>query len=272
MTNPAMSTPMTVDQRLVSPVQMPIRQLLRAYGTEMKYELLRMLRMPGFSIPFLGLPVPIYLFFGVVLAGSATVKNPALANYLLSGWMVFAAMGPSLFGVGCALAMEREAGLLKFKRASPAPGGSYLAAKMAMAMGLSAVAIVSIIVAALGVGKISLSFTQLLIMTAVMIAGAVPFSAIGLFIGAHTSGSAAPAITNVLFLPMLWLSGLFFPLPKFLEPWVVIWPAFHLNQVALGAAGVTEYSFLPPLISAAVLAGITVLFGGMAIHRLARKG
>ena len=52
----------------------------------------------------------------------------------------------------------------------------------------------------------------------------------------------------------------------------VIWPAFHLNQVALGAAGITEFSFLAPQISAAVLAGITVLFGGLAIRRLARKG
>lgn len=267
---PATSTPPTIGPRLAAP--MPIGRVFRAYASEMKYESLRMLRTPGFSIPFLVLPVPIYLFFGVVLAGSAIAENPAVANYLFSGWLVFAAMGPGLFGVGCALAMERDAGLLKLKRASPAPGGCYLAAKMAMAMGLSAVAIASIVVAAVVVGKISLSATQLLIMTTAMIAGTVPLSAIGLFIGAHTSGSAAPAITNVVFLPMLWLSGLFFPLPKFLEPWVVIWPAFHLNQVALGAAGITEFSFLAPQISAAVLAGITVLFGGAAIRRLARKG
>jgi hypothetical protein len=38
-----------------------------------------------------------------------------------------------------------------------------------------------------------------------------------------------------VFLPMLWLSGLFIPLPKFLERWAVI-------------------------------------FGGLAIRRLARKG
>ena len=36
-------------------------------------------------------------------------------------------------------------------------------------------------------------------------------------------------------LPMLWLSGLFIPLPKYPESWAVIWPAFHLNQVALGS-------------------------------------
>ena len=251
---------------------MPVGRVFGAYASETKYELLRMLRTPGFSVPFLVLPVPIYLFFGVVLAGSAIAEKPAVANYLFSSWLVFAAMGPALFGVGCALAMERDAGLLKLKRAAPAPGGAYLAAKMATSMLLSTFAIVSIVVAALVVGKITLSATQLVIVVIAMIAGTVPLSAIGLFIGSHTSGSAVPAITNVLFLPMLWLSGLFIPLPKFLESWVVIWPAFHLNQVALGAAGVTEYSFIAPQISAGVLAGITVLFGGMAIRRLARKG
>ena len=44
------------------------------------------------------------------------------------------------------------------------------------------------------------------------------------------------------------------------------------NQVALGAAGVSEYSFVATQISGAVLVGFTVLFGGIAIRRLARRG
>ena len=52
----------------------------------MKYESLRMLRSPAFAIPFLLLPVPVYLFFGVMLAGPAVAKNPGVANYLFSGF------------------------------------------------------------------------------------------------------------------------------------------------------------------------------------------
>ena len=109
-------------------------------------------------------------------------------------------------------------------------------------------------------------------MTIVMIVGVVPFCALSLLIGAYTSGTSAPAFINIVFLPMLWLSGLFIPLPKFLERWAFIWPAFHLNQVALGSAGVSEYTFINPAISAAVLVGVTVLFGGLAMRRLAVKG
>jgi ABC-2 type transport system permease protein len=45
-----------------------------------------------------------------------------------------------------------------------------------------------------------------------------------------------------------------------------------LESSALGTAGVSEFSFVAPQISAAVLLGFTVLFGGVAIRRLARRG
>lgn len=251
---------------------MPLPRVLRAYATEVKYEALHMLRTPGIAIPFLLLPVPIYLFFGVMLPGGEIAKNPALGSYLFSGWCVFATMGPAMFGAGCTLAMEREAGLFRLKRALPSPSGAWLVAKTIVAMAFAAAAVASIVVAGRIAGAVPLSAGQLLIVALVMIAGTVPFCALGLFIGARVSGSTAPAVINVIFLPMLWLSGLFFPLPDILERLVVVWPAFHLNQVAIGAAGIEGFSFVPPVTSAAVLLGITVLFGGLAIRRLARHG
>lgn len=249
---------------------MPLRRVLRAYAKEVEYEALRMLRTPGIAIPFLLLPVPIYLFFGVMMPGGEIAKNPGIGSYLFVSWCVFAAMGPGMFGAGCTLATEREAGLFRLKRALPAPTGAWLVAKTAVAMAFAALAVASLVLAAAFTGAAHLGAGQLLTVAAVMVVGAVPFCALGLFVGARVSGSAAPAILNVIFLPMLWLSGLFFPLPGFLKPLVVVWPAFHLNQVAIGAAGVDAFSFVPPPTSAAILLGITVLFGGLAIRRLAR--
>jgi len=255
-----------------SAVPMPFRRVCAAYFNEVKYESVRMIRAPGFSIPFLLLPVPVYLFFGVLLAAPAVAKQASIADYLFSGFSVFAVMGPALFGVGCVLAIEREAGYLKLKRAMPAPGGAYLIAKMTMAMVFAALVMSILLIAALLAGKITLSASQLVAMTLVLTIGALPFAALGLFLGAYAPANVAPAIANVIFLPMLWLSGLFIPLPKFLEPWAVIWPAFHLNQVALGAAGLSEFRSMPPAMSAGVLIGLTVIFAGLAIRRLALKG
>jgi ABC-2 type transport system permease protein len=197
---------------------MPIGRVLRAYANEAKYELLRMLRSPGFTLPFLALPVPVYLFFGVVVPAAVIAKNPGVANYLFFGFSVFTVMGPALFGVGCGLAVERDAGFLKLKRALPVPCRGYLIAKMLIGMVFAALAMILMLACALLAGKITLSVPQLLIMTTVMVLGTVPFAAIGLFIGAFASGSAAPACANIIFLPMLWLSGVVTVVPSRIGP------------------------------------------------------
>jgi ABC-2 type transport system permease protein len=255
-----------------APPLMPARRILGAYLTEAKFEFVGSLRTIAFAVPFLLLPVLIYLLFGVVMSADAIAKNPKLADYLFCSFSVFAVTGPAIFGIGCGLAMERDAGLLKLKRALPLPPGAYLMAKMLMAMMFAALTFSSLLITALIVGKLTLSALQLSAIAVVMIVGVLPFCALGLFIGAYVSGSAAPAVANLIYLPMMWLGGLFVPLPKFLQGQLVIWPSFHLNQIATGVAGLGEFHFIPTSLAIGVLVGVTVLFGGLALHRLARKG
>lgn len=259
---------------LIDREPLSIGRLLRAYVLEAKFETLGALRTAGFALPFILAPLAIYIMFGVVIngnAGSNSELGPGIVNYLFSGFSVLAAIMPGIFS-GVILAQEREGNLLKLKRAMPLPPGATIVAKVLMAMFVAAIAVTLVVVAALMVGKISLSFGQIAIIWAVLIVGTIPFSALGLLIGALSSGSAAPAYGNLVFLPMMWLSGLFIPLPAFLKPWAIIWPAFHLNQLALGLAGVKQFTFIPPAVAAGVLVGVTVLFGGLAIRRLARVG
>lgn len=49
---------------------MPLRRVLRAYLVECWFELKRMTRAPLFVIPFVVLPIGLYLLFGVVIAGA----------------------------------------------------------------------------------------------------------------------------------------------------------------------------------------------------------
>ncbi|MGH8260351.1 MAG: ABC transporter permease, partial [Steroidobacteraceae bacterium] len=256
---------------LSAPLVMPKRRVLRAYLTEIRYEFLHMLRTPVFVIPFLLLPAGVYLF-SLMMASRQFPGNPAVATFLLVGFSVFALTGPTLFGVGCPLAVERDAGLMKLKRAQPAPTGAYLIAKMTMATLFAAIAMGTILLAALCAGRLDLSAARLLGLSAVLIAGSVPFAAIGLCIGAHVRGSAAPGITHLLYLPMLYLSGLFFPLPAALSRWAIVWPAFHLDRIALGIAGVAAPASVPTVASVAYLLGITAVCGAIASRRLAQVG
>lgn len=257
-----------------APEPLPLSRVLRAYLMETKFEIVAALRMPGFALPFIAVPVAVYLLFAVVINGNAGASggsSPGLANYLFSGFSVMAVMMPGIFS-GVILATDREGNVLKLKRALPAPPGATIVAKVLMAMGISAIAVTLVAALALYTGKLTISTAQIATIWGVLILGTIPFAAIGLLIGSLASSAAAPAYGNLIFLPMLWLSGLFIPLPAFMRTWVVLWPAFHLNQLALGAAGVSEYIYIPATIAAAVLTGVTVLCGGIAIRRLARVG
>lgn len=253
---------------------LPLGRVLGAYWTAARYETLAALRNPGFAIPFLVVPVAIYLLFGVVIAGNSGATSefgPEIADYLFSGFSVLAAVMPAIFSSSI-LAAERDGNLLKLKRALPLPPGATIVAKVAMSMAIAAMAVALVAIAAVGAGKITLSLDQVAAMVATLVVGTIPFAAIGLLLGTLVSGSAAPAWGNLIFLPQIWLSGLFIPLPDWLERFVIVWPTFHLNQVVLAAGGVEKFQFLPPAIAAAVLAGVTVLCGGLAIRRLARVG
>lgn len=252
---------------------LPIRRTLRAYLVEAKLEMLAALRTPSSAIPFIVVPVAAYLLFGVLIAGNAATgeHGAGIADYLFAGFGVMAVAMPGIFS-GVIVATEREGRLLELKRALPLPPGAAIVAKVAMSIGTAAIAVTLVAGAALAAGKITVSLTQVAIIWGVLVVGTIPFSALGLLVGSLVSGSAAPAYGNLVFLPMIWLSGLFIPLPEALERWVIVWPTFHLDQLALGLAGVEQFTFIPPAMAAAALAGVTVLCGGLAVRRLARVG
>jgi len=248
---------------------MPTGRLWRAYWMEAKYESLRMLRAPGFAGPFLGLPVLLYLLFAVLLYGDTVSKDPKTAIFIFMGFSVFGVMGPGMFGFGITLALEREQGLLKLKRAMAAPPAANLLAKMLMSMLFVAIIMVTMIAAA-PLGHLRLSAGQLLGLAAVNILGAVPFCAMGLFIGTRCTGKNAPAFVNLFYLPMIYLSGFLIPLPKSML-WVErLSPAFHLYQLALWAIGAPDLG--PIMIHVAILAGLTLLLTPLAVRRLERVG
>jgi ABC-2 type transport system permease protein len=94
----------------------------------------------------------------------------------------------------------------------------------------------------------------------------------GLMVGSLVAGSAAPGYANLIYLPGCYLSGMFFPLPKSMYWQTPIWPQFHVEQLAMHAAGVAKFQFVPVQMALAGVVGYTVLFSAVAIWRLARRG
>ncbi len=241
----------------------------RSYLQEARCEFLRMLREPAFGIPVIAFPAMFYLLFGVVLnKGSA-----GAAQYLLATYGAFGVIGAAMFGFGVTIAMDRENGYLRLKRTLAVPPGALLLAKMAMAA-LFAV-IISLVLALLAatLGGVSLAPWQWAALLAVNVLGVLPFAAIGMFFGSLVGGNAAPALLNVLYLPMAFLSGLWLPLsmlPAVLARLAPAWPAYHLGQLALKVVGHDDGGAL--WLHLLVLAVVTVAFFALAQRRLSAAG
>jgi ABC-2 type transport system permease protein len=249
-----------------------LSRTVRAYLAETRYECMRLLRNPALLLPMLLIPVALYLLFAVLIAGEGIAKDPGLGVFMFGGFAVMAISMPALFGIGTSLALERDMGLMRLKRAQPAPAASWLVAKIACGVVFSALSFVPMLIAAIATGKLPLDASHTVAMSLTLLACSIPFCALGLMVGALVKGSAAPAYANLLYLPGCYLSGMFFPLPKSMYWQTPIWPQFHIDQLAMHAAGATQFQFEPVLVAVASLIGYTVLFSVVAVWRLARKG
>ncbi len=237
------------------------------YAREAFYECLRTLRQPAFVLPSLLFPLVFYIVFAVVVPGSwGSFHKP---SYMLATYGAFGVIGPSLFGFGVGVAMERQQGWLELKRVSPMPIGAYFAAKVAMSLAFGLAIIVLLGLSATWLGGVSLPAATWLKLTGVLLLGTLPFCAIGLFIGVLAKGQAAVAIVNLVYLPMALLSGLWLPLfvfPAIVQKIAVVWPAWHLGQMALGVVG--QVDGVRYGLHAGVLLGMAVFFLSLAALRL----
>jgi len=217
-------------------LEAPRVSLLRCYLLEAKHEFLRMLRAPAFALPTLLFPPLFYVLFALLLHRG----NAGAASYLFASYSIFGVMAPGLFGFGVSLALDRERGWLTLRRALPMPPGAYLVAKMAMAMTFAAIIYLLLATLASVLGGVRLAPLAWPLLGVIAVLGVLPFCALGLLIGSRVGASAAPAVVNIVYLPMAFLSGLWMPLsmlPAFVQRLAPLWPPYHLAQLALAASG-----------------------------------
>jgi ABC-2 type transport system permease protein len=246
-------------------------RLIGAYLEDTRCEALRLLRNPGLVIPVLVMPMALYALFAFLITGKAMDTDPKLAVFLFVAFSVMSISMPALFGLSSSLAMEREMGLMRLKRAQPAPAGSWLVAKIVCGVAFGALAYLPMIALATGTGKLPLDTGAIVNLSLTLIACSVPFCAMGLMMGSLVKGSSAPGYANLVYLPGCYLSGMFFPLPESMYWQAPVWPQFHVVQLVMHAAGVGSKHVTVQFALAGVI-GFTLMFSAVAIWRLARKG
>src|SRR5260370_25956743 len=106
---------------------------IRICFKEAKYEFLKNLRNPMYSVSTVLFPLMFYVLFGLVM-GKQMIGGISTTVYLIPAYGTFGVMGASLFGTAASLASERGLGWLQVKRASPMPPFAYFLAKVIMGL------------------------------------------------------------------------------------------------------------------------------------------
>lgn len=229
----------TTTATLTTSTLLPHRSLIAVYWKEAKYEFLKNLRLRMYSIATIAFPLMFYVLFGLVLGGhSSGGFNPAA--YLIPTYGTFGVIGASLFGTAAGLAAERGLGWLQVKRASPMPTLAYFTAKIAMSMAFSAAVVILLMLLGVTCGGVHLPLLQAAELLGVLVAGSLPFCAMGLAIGYFAGPNSAPATINLIYLPLSFCSGLWVPimfLPRLMQQIAKFLPAYHLSQLALNIVG-----------------------------------
>jgi ABC-2 type transport system permease protein len=233
---------------------------MKTYLLEIKYEFLKALRLPAYSLPTILFPIVFYLFFGVMF-GMKSTGSVNMATYLIATYGAFGVIGAALFGFGVSVAIERGQGWLEVKRTTPMPMAAYFISKLAMAVIFSAIIVALMFVVGITIGNVEIPLAKLLALFGVLVAGSITFCALGLAIGFLAGPNSAAPVVNLIYLPLGFLSGLWVPimfLPQRLQE-IALWlPPYHFSQLALRVIGASRGEPVSLHVGALVVA--TILF------------
>jgi len=216
------------------------RHTAAIYLKETKYEFLKNLRLRMYTASVLSFPIMFYVLFGLVLNSKDAIAGTRVPIYMIATYGTFGVMGASLFGAAAGLASDRGLGWLQVKRATPMPPFAYFCAKVITSMFFSAIIVLALFALGIFLGGVRMPFTSFARLLGTLVAGSLPFSAMGLALGYFTGPNSAPPTINLIYLPMSFCSGLWVPfmfLPKVVRQIALALPPYHLSQLALGVVG-----------------------------------
>jgi ABC-2 type transport system permease protein len=206
-----------------------------------RLELLLTLRRGESLLLALGIPVLLLAFFSVVDVLPLPEGTEEAIDFLAPGVLALAVMSTAMVSLGIATGFERQYGVLKRLGATPLGRPALLAAKTlaVLAVELVQVAVLCAVAAALGWRP---DGSPLLALAAALLA-TVAFAGLGLLMAGTLRGEVTLAAANGLYLVLLLLGGMVFPLDRLPGPLrevAELLPAAALSAAldgALDAAG-----------------------------------
>jgi len=183
----------------------------RALAAQSRVEVMLQLRRGENLIVTLAVPLGILVFFAKV---DTTIPSDFAhpVDFLVPGVLSLAVMAAAMVSLGIATGFERRYGVLKRLGSTPLSRGGLLAAKTATVLLFELVEAVLIVATGIALGWSPPG--GLIPALALLLIGTVAFAGIGLLMAGTLRAEANLAAANALFLVLLFLGGMAYPLDK----------------------------------------------------------
>lgn len=187
-----------------------------------RVQLLELARLPSFAVPSFALPAIAFVLFGLPQVHG----DAARANYLVTSFAAFAVLGIVMFQFGVGIAVDRDSPWERLLRTVPWSPAARLVARLAVALTFAAASAVPVMVIGALATPLSVGLLQSLRIAVAIGLGIVPLGLLGFALGYLLSPKGALPVTNLLYLPLAYVGGLFGPadaLPRAvarMRPWV----------------------------------------------------
>jgi ABC-2 type transport system permease protein len=253
-------------------VTMDVAPAGRMLFTQSRSLLVSRLRNPAFSVLSIGLPVMFFALFNAIFGSSKQAGGVTAGEYILVSYATYAVANVMVFNFGIGVANDRGRKLDLLQRAMPLPPLVATCAQLLATVAFALISLVLLFAYATVIGGVHLGATTWLDLLWRLLVGSFPLMAIGMAIGYGVSATAAPAVVNVIYLPMSFLSGIFIPfsvLPKTIQNVGQVLPLYHYAQLGWNVlgSGVANESTVTALLW---VAGWTIVlfFVAMRVYRL----
>src|SRR5208283_1159700 len=211
------------------------------------------------------------MFFVIFAFAYDAAKNPAAMAQVVTMVILIGVLGSGFFGAGMRAVQDRESGVLR--RFKVAPGGPAPIIVSALVSGLVSYLPTVIFILVLAHVWFHMPYPEHILQLFLFVAvGAVTFRAIGMIVASTVnSAQEGQIVIQLLYLPMLFLSGATFPtwfLPRWLQVTSQFLPATYLYQ-GIQSIMLTGEGFWQNLSAAGalVLACAVAIFIGIKLFR-----
>jgi ABC-2 type transport system permease protein len=208
---------------------------------QLKYTNRSFWRNPASAFFTFAFPLMFLVIFTAIFSGTTATLglNVSTSTYYIPAIASFSIITATYTNLAVSVTFLREAGTLKRIRGTPMPAMNYLTARIIHAVLMAILLVVIVTVFGVAFYHAHVTARTLPAFLVTIVVGAASFSALGLALTAVIpNADAAPAVVNASILPLLFLSGVFIPLPDHTTWYVTvakIFPVYHFTHALLSA-------------------------------------